>query len=110
MRTPAYSVIEGLEKFEGKQFHSQHWDHDYDFRGKRVLVSNNYYSALAQDHVDVLTDGSKSWYVKENGKHTTLWPGFIWQFRQQTRRFDAWEYRCEPEAAVAIKEMTAVTQ
>ncbi|WP_303289825.1 NAD(P)/FAD-dependent oxidoreductase [Marinobacter sp. SS5-14b] len=39
--------------------------------------------------------GCKSWYVNENGKNTTLWPGFTWQFRQQTRRFDAAQYVCE---------------
>jgi len=33
--------------------------------------------------------------VNENGKNTTLWPGFTWQFRQQTRRFDAEQYVCE---------------
>jgi len=42
--------------------------------------------------------GCKSWYVNENGKNTTLWPGFTWQFRQQTKRFDAGQYMCEPEA------------
>ena len=42
--------------------------------------------------------GCKSWYVNENGKNTTLWPGFTWQFRQQTKRFDAGQYVCEPEA------------
>ena len=52
--------------------------------------------------------GCKSWYVNESGKNTTLWPGFTWQFRQQTRRFDAAQYCCEPatatpgEAAVAV--------
>ncbi|MBC7183027.1 MAG: NAD(P)/FAD-dependent oxidoreductase, partial [Marinobacter sp.] len=30
---------------------------DFHFGCKRVLISNNYYPALAQDHVDVLTDG-----------------------------------------------------
>ena len=39
--------------------------------------------------------GCKSWYVNENGKNTTLWPGFTWQFRKQTRRFDAESYICE---------------
>jgi cyclohexanone monooxygenase len=33
--------------------------------------------------------------VNENGKNTTLWPGFTWQFRKQTRRFDAEQYVCE---------------
>ena len=45
--------------------------------------------------------GCKSWYVNENGKNTTLWPGFTWQFRQQTKRFDAGQYVCEPEAVEA---------
>ena len=45
--------------------------------------------------------GCKSWYVSENGKNTTLWPGFTWQFRQQTQRFDAGQYVCEPEAVEA---------
>jgi len=45
--------------------------------------------------------GCKSWYVNENGKNTTLWPGFTWQFRQQTKRFDAGQYLCEPEALEA---------
>ncbi|WP_166256599.1 flavin-containing monooxygenase [Marinobacter salicampi] len=42
------------------------------------------------------TGGCKSWYVNENGRNTTLWPGFTWQFRQQTRSFDAAVYRCMP--------------
>lgn len=47
--------------------------------------------------------GCKSWYVNENGKNTTLWPGFTWQFRQQTRKFDVGQYRCEPESAPATE-------
>lgn len=45
--------------------------------------------------------GCKSWYVNENGKNTTLWPGFTWQFRQQTRRFDAAQYRVAGRTEVA---------
>ena len=52
--------------------------------------------------------GCQSWYVNENGKNTTLWPGFTWQFRQQTQKFDSAQYHCETdtvtvgEAAVAV--------
>ena len=42
------------------------------------------------------TGGCKSWYINENGRNTTLWPGFTWQFRQQTRRFDAEQFICQP--------------
>lgn len=48
--------------------------------------------------------GCKSWYMNENGKNTALWPGFTWKFRQQTRRFDAGQYWCEPEAVAFAEE------
>lgn len=44
----------------------------------------------------VWDSGCNSWYINENGKNTTLWPSFTWQFRQKTRRFDAAQYHCEP--------------
>ncbi len=39
--------------------------------------------------------GCKSWYLNENGKNTTLWPGFTFRFRQQVAQFDIDSYRCE---------------
>ncbi len=38
------------------------------------------------------TGGCKSWYFDKNGKNATQWPGFSWQFRLMTRRFDAASY------------------
>lgn len=39
------------------------------------------------------TGGCKSWYLHPvSGKNVTLWPGFTWQFRRDTRRFDAGAY------------------
>jgi cation diffusion facilitator CzcD-associated flavoprotein CzcO len=46
--------------------------------------------------------GCASWYLDEAGRNTTLWPGFTWQFRRHTRRFDVAAYRfgfAEPETA-----------
>jgi cation diffusion facilitator CzcD-associated flavoprotein CzcO len=37
-----------------------------------------------------------SWYQTRSGKLTTLWPGFTFEFRWRTRRFDAENYRLEP--------------
>jgi cation diffusion facilitator CzcD-associated flavoprotein CzcO len=37
---------DGDERFEGKVFHSATWDHDYDFRGKRVAVVGTGASAI----------------------------------------------------------------
>jgi cation diffusion facilitator CzcD-associated flavoprotein CzcO len=38
------------------------------------------------------TGGCASWYLDENGKNTTIWPGFTWPFRQETRHFDPADY------------------
>ncbi len=42
--------------------------------------------------------GCKSWYMDETGRNVTLWPGFTWQFRRLTRRFQIEAYRVEPAA------------
>lgn len=36
--TPRMPNIPGIETFEGKMFHTTQWDHDYDFKGKRVAL------------------------------------------------------------------------
>lgn len=46
LSTPAYPDIPGIERFQGKAFHSQQWDHDYDLRGKRVAVIGTGASAI----------------------------------------------------------------
>ena len=33
-----------------------------------------------------------SWYLTRTGKNTTLWPGFTFEFRLRTRRFDLKSY------------------
>lgn len=39
-----------------------------------------------------LTGGCASWYLDAKGRNTTLWPGFTWQYRRLTRKFDAHAY------------------
>jgi len=41
------------------------------------------------------TGGCHSWYLDARGRNTTLWPGFSFEFRRQTRRFDVEHYRVE---------------
>ncbi|MCX8071830.1 MAG: NAD(P)/FAD-dependent oxidoreductase [Candidatus Binatia bacterium] len=43
---PYIPAIEGREKFRGVQFHSARWNHEFDFRGKRVAVIGNAASAI----------------------------------------------------------------
>ncbi|HEY1075546.1 MAG TPA: NAD(P)/FAD-dependent oxidoreductase [Fontimonas sp.] len=46
--------------------------------------------------------GCMSWYVHpQSGRNVTLWPGFTWQFRWLTRRFDAQAYQLRSERPAA---------
>lgn len=36
--TPQLPGIEGIDRFQGKLFHSTQWDHSYDLTGKRIAV------------------------------------------------------------------------
>lgn len=40
----------------------------------------------------VWASGCNSWYQTSSGRNTTLWPGFTWDFRLRTRRFDPEAY------------------
>ncbi|WP_218032280.1 hypothetical protein [Dictyobacter kobayashii] len=37
------------------------------------------------------TSGCDSWYLNSTGRNTTIWPGFTFEFRYRTRRFD-WQH------------------
>lgn len=40
----------------------------------------------------VWTSGCASWYLDAHGRNSTLWPGFTFEFRRRTRRFDVERY------------------
>jgi cation diffusion facilitator CzcD-associated flavoprotein CzcO len=44
------------------------------------------------------TGGCASWYRTQDGKNTTLWPGFTFEFRYLTRRWDPADYEVGPGA------------
>jgi cation diffusion facilitator CzcD-associated flavoprotein CzcO len=41
----------------------------------------------------VWNGGCSSWYLDRNGRNSIQWPGFTFEFRRRTRRFDADDYR-----------------
>ncbi len=43
--------------------------------------------------------GCASWYLTKSGKNTTAWPGFTFEYRLRTRRFDAGSYELAREDA-----------
>lgn len=49
----------------------------------------------------VWTSGCASWYLDAHGHNTTLWPGFTFEFRHRTRRFDPQHYELIPRRASA---------
>lgn len=40
--------------------------------------------------------GCRSWYLDKQGRNTTIWPGYTWDFRRRTRRFDRASYETVP--------------
>ena len=43
---PVIPRIRGKDRFRGKTFHTNHWDHSYDYRGKRVAIVGSGASAV----------------------------------------------------------------
>ncbi len=54
----------------------------------------------------VWTSGCSSWYLHSGGRNTTLWPGFTWDYRRRTRRFDPANYVLTPQK-FALKNAAA---
>lgn len=42
------------------------------------------------------TGGCGSWYLDAHGRNATMWPGFTFEFRRRTRRFDAEHFHLDP--------------
>lgn len=50
----------------------------------------------------VWTSGCASWYLDAHGRNATLWPGFTFEFRHRTRRFDVGQYETTPMRAERV--------
>jgi cyclohexanone monooxygenase len=64
-----------------------------------------HYNAAIQKRLGrtVWASGCRSWYLTSSGRNTTLWPGFTFEYRFRTRRFDPGDY----DAAAAIESAPA---
>ena len=57
------------------------------------------YNRKLQDKLDGTiwqAGGCRSWYMDDQGRNVSLWPGFTFSFRRQTRRFDLENYEAQP--------------
>ena len=51
--------------------------------------------------------GCTSWYLTRSGKNTTLWPGFTFEFRLRTRRFDPDDYELAHQNEAGSEHQTS---
>jgi hypothetical protein len=52
--------------------------------------------------------GCSSWYLDANGRNTTLWPSFTFNFRRRARRFDPAHYELSSAGARARRRPAAI--
>lgn len=66
------------------------------------------YNARLQERLadTVWASGCASWYRAHDGRNTTLWPGFTFEFRLRTRRFDADRYELVAKDAIVAPKQT----
>lgn len=50
----------------------------------------------------VWQSGCQSWYLGANGKNHILWPGYTFEYRHATRKFDAANYTLREQPALAV--------
>ena len=72
----------------------------------RPEVQERFNIELAARHDDTVWSrgGCRSWYLDRHGRNTTLWPGFTFEFRRRTRRFDAAAYVLRPGPGAVTPE------
>jgi len=71
----------------------------------RADVHRNFNAAIQQDvQKTVWNSGCKSWYLTENGKNTTIWPGFTFTYWARTRRMRPRDFEFTAAQARAAAE------
>jgi hypothetical protein len=77
---------------------------DLAFVDVRPEVQDRYNAELQSRLKDtVWMSGCMSWYLTRTGRNTTIWPGFTFEYRLRTRRFDARSYERVKRDATAAR-------
>ena len=103
---PSIPTLPGIERFEGAQFHSANWDHDFDLEGKRVAVVGTGASAIQfipeiQPKVGKLNlfQRTPPWIIGRNDRRYRRWEKALYRrfpaLQQLSRKliFWSWEAR-----------------
>jgi cation diffusion facilitator CzcD-associated flavoprotein CzcO len=95
LSTPSIPDFEGRDSFRGVSFHTNNWDHDYDYRGRRVAVIGS--GASAAQVVPAIAPDVARLHVFQRTPH--------WVMPRKDRVFSAFERRVlrHPLAAEALR-------
>ncbi|MEU4802898.1 NAD(P)/FAD-dependent oxidoreductase [Actinosynnema sp. NPDC023587] len=93
LHIPNIPRLPGIEKFEGRTFHSAHWAHDYDLAGKKVAVVGTGASAIQfvpriADDVDELTlfQRTPPWVMPKADRSINTWERKLFRTVPVTQR------------------------
>jgi cation diffusion facilitator CzcD-associated flavoprotein CzcO len=70
LSTPVIPNFEGREKFQGESFHTNNWNHDYDYSNKRVAVIGS--GASAAQVLPAIATDVKELHVFQRTPHWVL--------------------------------------
>lgn len=70
LSTPVTPKFPGAEKFTGKSFHTNNWDHAYDYKGKRVAVIGS--GASAAQVIPAILGDVKELHIFQRTPHWVM--------------------------------------
>lgn len=83
LSNPMIPEFPGQAKYQGKSFHTNAWDHDYDYRGKRVAIIGS--GASAAQVIPAIADKVEHLHVFQRTPH--------WVMPRPDRKFAPWFQR-----------------
>ena len=81
LSTPVIPAFKGRERFEGHSFHTNNWDHNYDYRGKKVAIIGS--GASAAQVIPAIAEDVAQLHVFQRSPH--------WVIPRPDYRFKPWQ-------------------
>ncbi len=81
LSTPVIPDFKGRERFKGESFHTNHWNHDFDYRGKRVAIIGS--GASAAQVIPAIAPDVEHLHVFQRTPH--------WVIPRPDYRFKPWQ-------------------
>jgi cation diffusion facilitator CzcD-associated flavoprotein CzcO len=98
LSTPVIPNFAGMERFSGRSFHTNEWDHDYDLSGRRVAIIGS--GASAAQVIPSIVDEVAELHVFQRTPH--------WVMPRRDRVFSEWERRLLEHAPVRQLQRWAI--